>query len=142
MKTCLIALLSLTITSTSLASGSRSLNLDLNSLATLPEIELSQLRAQLHYLGSTEQWHVLAETLSSVSEGMPYDNTYGYKVNVNSLTINNGWILNLNDTDYYWDYVADCPIMYLNKEGTSAQIAITHDRENACITHSEKRELK
>ena len=142
MKTFIVLLLYLTISSSLSASGSRGLNLNLNSLERLPEIKLSQLTNKFNYLGSTKQWHILGETLTSVSEGMPYDSTYGYKVNADKLNINNGWTLNLNDMDYYWEYVPNCPIIYLNKVELTAQVSIQKNRKNNCVTYSEKREIK
>lgn len=142
MKTFLVLLLSLTIPSTLLASGSRGLNLNLNSLENLPEIQLPQLTKKLNYLGSTKQWHILGETLTAVSEGMPYDSTYGYKVNADQLTITNGWTLNLNDMDYYWEYVPDCPVIHFDKLELTAQVSVPENRKNNCVTYSEERELK
>lgn len=142
MKTFFVLLLSLAIPSALVASGSRGLNLNLNLLERLPEIQLSQLTKKLNYLGSTEQWHILGKTLTAVSEGMPYDSTYGYKVNADKLTINNGWTLNLNDMDYYWEYVPDCPIIQLDKVALTAQVSVPKNRQNNCVTYSEKREIK
>ncbi|WP_019622030.1 hypothetical protein [Amphritea japonica] len=137
MKAFIIIFLYIATISTSIASGNRDLYITSQTLKSFSEIELSTFTKKLSYLGSTEQWHVFGETLTSVSNGMPYSNTYGYKIQDSKLKLEHGWFLDLSEMDY-WMYVPNCPSIYFDKSKIITQIFIPENEKNRCINYSEK----
>jgi len=118
-----------------IASGDRGLSLDAISLKNLQEVQPLSLSKDLNYLGSTGHWHILGEKLSEVSEGRPYDSSFGYKVNASVLTIINGWKINLSEMQYYWQNVAQCPVILFIKDHQMTQITIPKNTEQNCVTY-------
>lgn len=140
MKALIIILLYIATISTSIASGNRDLNINSLTLKSFPQIELSTFTNRLNYLGSTGQWHVFGETLTSVSNGMPYSNTYGYKIKDSKFKVENGWFLDLSEMDY-WMYVPNCPSIYFDESKLITRFFIPKDEKSRCINSSEKHSL-
>ena len=118
------------------ASGSREYFLSADKLAQLQEIQPSQSFSKLHYLGSTVQWHILGQTLTSTEGGRPFDNTFAYKLLKKHIQIENGWSLDLSNKQY-WLHVKSCPAIKLSDAITKLVVQNTQHAKQHCILQSE-----
>jgi len=139
MKKILPILLFWVFSCTALASGERDIKLTQESLGKYAEVDLSKQTKKLNYLGSTEQWHIFGETLTSVSGGMPYDNTFAYKVKKDSFAVENGWQFKL-DKEHYLIFVQNCPAVYFNKDKPVTKISVPADGKKHCVLYTKAKE--
>jgi hypothetical protein len=90
------------------ASGRRTETITPESIADYPLIDIDAgviPEPVLHYVGSTDHWHLLMITRTHVSSsgrrtadgrplpGMPWDKVFSYRLPIDSLTLVNGWQL-------------------------------------------------
>jgi hypothetical protein len=122
---CLIAI-------TTQASGSREYFLSADKLTQLREIQPSASFSKLHYLGSTAQWHILGQTLTSTEGGRPFDNTFAYKLLKKHIQIENGWSLNLASKQY-WLHVKSCPSVNLSNTPSKHIVKNSQLAKQYCI---------
>lgn len=132
MKTFIFLLLTATALTTTQASGNRELILNKESAEYYPELQLSALTKNLKYLGSSTQWHFFAETLTSVSGGMPFDNTYVYKIQKKALNIENPLLLNITEKNYAF-HVPSCPTLRFDATKNTTVFRIKKDQNNGCM---------
>lgn len=115
------------------ASGDRDLLLSESQIKALPTLQVKKLPAGVKYLGSTKEWHLFAETLTAVSKGMPFSNTFGYKVNANGVDVVNGWQLNQENT-LRPVYVNNCPKLYsIKSHENETVIIIPENQQGRCL---------
>ncbi len=138
MKQLLVLITAVTISFTAglLASGNRDLIFDANAAETMREMAPSDLSQQgnspLRYLGSSQQWHIFGETLTSTEGGRPFDNTFTYKVSRENIKIVNGWTLNGIDNQYRIN-VPSCPTISIKKTENMIEISLLKQSANQCI---------
>ena len=118
------------------ASGSREYFLSADKLTQLQEIQPSPSFSNLHYLGSTELWHILGQTLTSTEGGRPFDNTFAYKLSKNYMQIENGWSLDLTRKQY-WLHVKGCPSVNLSNSPLKYVVQDSQHAKQHCILQSE-----
>lgn len=118
------------------ASGSRGYLLSADILTQLQEIQPSASFSKLHYLGSTEQWHILGQTQTSTEGGRPFDNTFAYKLLKKHIKIENGWSLDLSNKQY-WLHVKSCPSVDLSNNPIKYVVQDSQHAKQHCILESE-----
>ena len=117
------------------ASGVRTLTLNVSNLHAFLEISAESLPDKTRYVGSTEQWHLFAQTLTSVSRGRPFDNTYAYRVAVKHVKLVNGWKLGA-DQDTRNVQVSRCPmVLSVKTHDDETQIVIGQQPQSSCLKH-------
>ena len=132
MKKMIISTFCLTLSFITLASGERSIFIDIDSIKRFGEIELSELIGKRKYLGSTQEWIFVGETLTSTDGDMPYSNSYGYKIKKHNVKVINGWDLNVKAFNYLL-YVSDCPVVTYNEKDSTLMVEGDKGRESNCI---------
>jgi|GEM_PF-1737516 len=110
-KTALVAALLVSTPATHAAfSGERELEISVASLSTFPTFtvpDLVSLGDSARYVGSTPDWHIFAEKLTSDEGGMPFDSVYGYKVPITAIRLEGGHAIDLTDQGFY-AFVQEC----------------------------------
>jgi hypothetical protein len=118
------------------ASGNRDLIFDAHSAETMRELASSDLTLKgsspLRYLGSSQQWHIFGETLTSTEGGRPFDNTFAYRVSRENIKVINGWSLNGNN-DHYRIHVTSCPTISIKEAENIIEISLHKQSDNQCI---------
>ena len=115
------------------ASGVRTLKLNLNNLDSFREIKAESLPDHARYVGSTEQWHFFAKTLTSVSHGRPFDNTFAYRVTVKHVKLINGWRVSLTQDNTH-AHVNSCPkVTSVNTSNIETVIVISKSAHTGCL---------
>lgn len=87
-----------------IASGNRGLTLATETIEGLRQVDVNFLinqQGRVHYLGSNQQWHFFGQTVSDVSGDMPYDNTFGFRVNNEDWKVSLPYELNISETQLY-----------------------------------------
>ncbi len=91
-------------------SGERELEISKASLNSFPIFtvpDLVRLGQSARYVGSTPDWHIFAEKLTSDEGGMPFDSVYGYRVPISALTLEGGRAIDLTGLGFH-AFVPDC----------------------------------
>ena len=115
------------------ASGVRTLALNLQQVDSFRITKPKSLPDKTRYVGSTEQWHLFAQTLTSVSHGRPFDNTYAYRVAVKHVNLVNGWKLGA-DQDATQVHVNRCPmVLSVKTQNDETLIVINKQPKASCL---------
>jgi len=116
-----------------IASGNRGLTLATETIEGLRQVDVNFLmnrQGRVHYLGSNRQWHFFGQTVSDASGGMPYDNTFGFRVNKEHWKVSSPYELNLSETQLYV-VPRSCPYIVDINEAEQT-ITITDGEFNYC----------
>ena len=117
------------------ASGVRTLTMNFSNFHAFLDRSAESLPDKTRYVGSTEQWHLFAQTLTSVSRGRPFDNTYVYRVAVKHVKLVNGWKLGA-DQDTKNIHVSRCPmVLSVKTQDDETQIVIGQQPQSSCLKH-------
>ncbi len=91
-------------------SGERELEISTRSLSAFPTFtvpDLVRLGRSARYVGSTPDWHIFAEKLTSDEGGMPFDSVFGYKLPASALKLDGAHAIDLAGQSFY-AFVQDC----------------------------------
>lgn len=149
----LVALLALSMSSNTFASGRHSETVSASNIKTFHSIKLSTISTPLHlnYIGSTKTGlHLFLENKVAVSKridkngneriGMPWNHILKYQISNKTITIKNGWNLDL-DNDSYNFKPRYCPVIKLINNKTTYNLPRNKTIKKSCLSarHIRKR---
>ncbi len=122
----------LILTGTATASGNREIAINESSVTRAGKLTVNDLSRDYHYLASTSQWHLFGQVLTSVDNGMPFDNVYLYKIDKQKLLVKGSWLVTPKKGGLY-AFVRNCPPAILAKRQSKIVLTVKAQSKDHCI---------
>ncbi len=133
LSNCLkIFLAALLLSQIATASGNREIALTESTINRAGKVTVNELSRDFRYLASTSQWHLFGQILTSVDNGMPFDNVYLFKIDKRDLSVSGGWLVSPKKSNLYAS-VRNCPAAALTNSESKLVLAVKNKSKDNCI---------
>jgi len=142
----LVSLAALSISGNAFASGQHSVKINISNLNKFHIIDIPRNEPlRLNYIGSTANGsHLFLKNKVAVSKridkdgneriGMPWNHIFQYQISGKTISINNGWSLDLSNSNTYNLRPGHCPAIQLINTKTVYTLANDKNIKKSCLS--------